>query len=54
MPSGRWQLLLFIFFLVFEAVLHDQVIRPLQTLTNVVSSLREEDFSFRARGAVRE
>ena len=33
-------------------VLHDQVIRPLQTLTNVISSLREEDFSFRARGAV--
>lgn len=38
--------------LVFEAVLHDHVIRPLQTLTNVISSLREEDFSFRARGAV--
>ncbi len=52
--DAKWSLgiLLFIFFLVFEAVLHDQVIRPLQTLTNVVSSLREEDFSFRARGAV--
>jgi two-component system, NtrC family, nitrogen regulation sensor histidine kinase NtrY len=50
----KWSLgvILFIFFLVFEAVLHDQVIRPLQTLTNVISSLREEDFSFRARGAV--
>jgi nitrogen fixation/metabolism regulation signal transduction histidine kinase len=29
----------------------DQVIRPLQTLANVVAALREEDFSFRARGA---
>ncbi|MFZ0662810.1 MAG: ATP-binding protein [Acidobacteriaceae bacterium] len=29
----------------------DQVIRPLQTLANVVASLREEDYSFRARGA---
>lgn len=37
--------------LIFEAILHDQVIRPLQTLSNVVSSLREEDYSFRARGA---
>lgn len=32
-------------------VLHDNIIRPLQTLTNVVSALREEDYSFRARGA---
>ena len=36
---------------VLEAMLHDQVIRPLQTLTNVISALREEDYSFRARGA---
>ena len=31
--------------------LHEQVIRPLQTLANVVAALREEDYSFRARGA---
>lgn len=37
--------------LVLEALLHDHVIRPLQTLANVVSSLREDDFTFRARGA---
>lgn len=30
---------------------HEQVVRPLQTLTNVVAALREEDYSFRARGA---
>lgn len=29
----------------------DQAIRPLQTLANVVGALREEDYSFRARGA---
>src|SRR6185437_7202108 len=29
----------------------DQVIRPLQTLANVVAALREEDYSFRAAGA---
>jgi PAS domain-containing protein len=32
-------------------VLHEQTVRPLQTLANVVSALREEDYSFRARGA---
>jgi nitrogen fixation/metabolism regulation signal transduction histidine kinase len=31
--------------------LTDGLIRPLQTLSNVVSSLREGDYSFRARGA---
>lgn len=36
---------------VFALILHEQVIRPLQTLANVVSALREEDYSFRARGA---
>ncbi len=52
--DAKWSLaaVLVILFLVLEAVLHDQVIRPLQTLANVISSLREEDFSFRARGAV--
>jgi nitrogen fixation/metabolism regulation signal transduction histidine kinase len=33
------------------AAFMDQVIRPLQTLANVVAALREEDYSFRARGA---
>jgi two-component system nitrogen regulation sensor histidine kinase NtrY len=35
-------------------VLHDQTVRPLQTLANVVAALREEDYSFRARGAAVE
>jgi two-component system nitrogen regulation sensor histidine kinase NtrY len=32
--------------------LHDYIVRPLQTLANVVGALREEDYSFRARWAV--
>jgi nitrogen fixation/metabolism regulation signal transduction histidine kinase len=39
------------FWLVLTWVLLDQIVRPLQTLTNVVGALREEDYSFRARGA---
>jgi nitrogen fixation/metabolism regulation signal transduction histidine kinase len=34
------------------AALIEGLIRPLQTLSNVVSSLREGDYSFRARGAL--
>jgi two-component system nitrogen regulation sensor histidine kinase NtrY len=33
--------------------LTEQIIRPLQTLANVVAALREDDYSFRARGARR-
>jgi two-component system, NtrC family, nitrogen regulation sensor histidine kinase NtrY len=32
--------------------LHAQTVHPLQTLANVVAALREEDYSFRARGAI--
>jgi two-component system, NtrC family, nitrogen regulation sensor histidine kinase NtrY len=39
---------------IFAMVLHEQTIRPLQTLANVVAALREEDYSFRARGAAVE
>jgi two-component system nitrogen regulation sensor histidine kinase NtrY len=38
--------------LVLGATLRDHVVRPLQTLANVVGALREEDYSFRARLAV--
>ncbi len=40
-------------YLLLLSVLFDQLTRPLQTLSNVVAALREEDFSFRARGAKR-
>jgi two-component system, NtrC family, nitrogen regulation sensor histidine kinase NtrY len=35
------------------SLLTEQVVRPLQTLANVVAALREDDYSFRARGARR-
>lgn len=41
---------LFVWWLLAMA-LQEQTIRPLQTLANVISSLREEDYSFRARNA---
>ena len=46
--------ILLLFWWIFSLALHEQTIRPLQTLANVVSALREEDYSFRARGAVLE
>src|SRR5215470_1308853 len=38
--------------LLLALALHEHVVRPLQTLANVVGALREEDYSFRARNAV--
>ena len=40
--------------LLIGSSLRDYIIRPLQTLANVVGALREEDYSFRARLAVPE
>jgi nitrogen fixation/metabolism regulation signal transduction histidine kinase len=40
-----------LFLVIVAAALVEGLIRPLQTLSNVVSSLREGDYSFRARGA---
>ena len=39
---------------ILALALQEQTIRPLQTLANVIGSLREEDYSFRARNAVPE
>src|SRR5436305_8700193 len=36
---------------ILALALQEQTTRPLQTLSNVISSLREEDYSFRARNA---
>jgi two-component system, NtrC family, nitrogen regulation sensor histidine kinase NtrY len=36
---------------ILAMALQEQTTRPLQTLANVISSLREEDYSFRARNA---
>ncbi len=42
---------LLLYFLLVGAALIEGMTRPLQTLSNVVSSLREGDYSFRARGS---
>ena len=42
---------LLLYFVLVASALIEGMIRPLQTLSNVVSSLREGDYSFRARGA---
>ena len=42
---------LMLYLVVIAAALVEGLVRPLQTLSNVVSSLREGDYSFRARGA---
>jgi nitrogen fixation/metabolism regulation signal transduction histidine kinase len=49
----RWTLLLLLvgFWLGFSLSLRERIARPLQTMANLVSALREEDFSVRARGA---
>jgi nitrogen fixation/metabolism regulation signal transduction histidine kinase len=42
---------LLLYLLLIAAALLETLVRPLQTLSNVVASLREGDYSFRARGA---
>ncbi len=42
---------LLIYLLFVAATMIESLVRPLQTLSNVVASLREGDYSFRARGA---
>src|SRR2546421_10203093 len=51
----RWTIIggFVLFYLLILGILHRQVSRPLQTLANMVAALREEDFSFKARGATR-
>ena len=38
-------------YLIAVSLLLEEIVRPMQTLANVVSALRESDYSFRARGA---
>src|SRR5215813_9005365 len=51
----QWTLTFFLVlaWLIGAFALRAQVVRPLQTLSNMVAALREEDFSFRARRASR-
>src|SRR2546421_2473565 len=49
----QWTLTLVIvgFFAAFIASLREHLVRPLQTMTNLLAALREGDYSIRARGA---
>ena len=52
----KWTVTLFIVvtWMIGSSMLHAQVVRPMQTLSNMVAAIREEDFSFRLRGGGRE
>ncbi len=55
-PKVQWTLTLFIVGLWWGVsfALRDRVVYPLQTLSNLLAALREEDFSIRARGQRRD
>ncbi len=55
-PKTQWTLTLLILlsWIGFALSVRAKVIRPLQTMANLLSALREGDFSVRARGARRE
>lgn len=52
----KWTVTLFLAlgWMIGASFLHGEIIRPLQTLSNMVAAIREEDFSFRLRGGNRE
>jgi two-component system nitrogen regulation sensor histidine kinase NtrY len=52
-PRLRWTVTAVVLaaLLVFANALHERVVRPLQTVSNILAAMREEDFSIRARGA---
>src|SRR3954469_18484720 len=52
----QWTLgpLILCFWLGFALALRERVVRPLQTMANLLTALREGDFSTRARGANRD
>src|SRR5262245_44463955 len=52
----KWTVTLFIVlaWMIGSSMLHGQVVRPIQTLSNMVAAIREEDYPFRLRGGGRE
>src|SRR5256886_4495968 len=52
-PRTQWILTLVVagVWLACAAVVREQVVRPLQTVSNVLAALRERDYTLRARGA---
>ena len=55
-PKVQWTLTLVIggFWLGYALTVREHVVRPLQTMANLLTALREGDFSVRARGANRD
>ena len=55
-PKQQWTfgLIIVLFWLGFALALRERVVRPLQTMANLLTALREGDFSVRARGANRD
>ena len=55
-PKQQWTfgLIMVLFWLGFALALRERVVRPLQTMANLLTALREGDFSVRARGANRD
>src|SRR5947209_18044737 len=49
--QGTLTILLVVVWLAFVAGLWERVVRPLQTVSNMLAALREGDFSLRARGS---
>jgi PAS domain S-box-containing protein len=51
-----WTIVFLVLVSLFAAtyVLHEQLVYPLRTLSNLVTALREEDYSLRPRGATRD
>jgi two-component system, NtrC family, nitrogen regulation sensor histidine kinase NtrY len=56
--SGKTQwtlgIIVVVTWLIVAALVRERVVRPLQTLSNLLGALREGDYSIRARGAARE
>jgi two-component system, NtrC family, nitrogen regulation sensor histidine kinase NtrY len=55
-PKVQWTLTLLMIgsWLGFAMALRERVVRPLQTISNLLAALHEEDFSIRARGATHD
>ena len=52
-PRTQWTLTILVagFWLACAAVIREHVVRPLQTVSNMLAALRERDYTLRARGA---
>src|SRR5687768_9692679 len=52
-PKVQWTVTVFVacFWLGFSFALRERVVRPLQTLSNLLAALLEGDYSIRSRGA---